>query len=442
MLETMGEFVSELSYKKIPSDVVQMAKSLVLHHLYTGYSGVYEAESQIALSIVQDYGGKNGKSTVLGLKEKYPMQDASFANAVLMHSIQQEDTYKGLHPGPHTIPAALAIAEHEPATGKEILTSIVAGYEINLKLGEICAGFTSPRGWRGTTIFGVVGAAATAAKILDISTEKVNSAMAMAINTASGLMQCWLSGTDEWLYASGLASKNGVLAGLLARAGTTGATDSFEGARGYFKAYCGEEPKDLTPVAEDLGKEYSTLKMIMKPYSVITTILPVIHNTLSLVEEENIHAKSVKEVHVAAGTRVTQGPLASSILDMGPYVNKTQAFKSLPCAIGIALEHREVSAVTANRYKDSEIAQLAEKVTITTDEQAEGFFSTVTIKTEDGKSYSRSGDEFPNLTHEQVKTNLVQAAEKFTSPEKAKSLVQAIEDIENISITDLSELLM
>ncbi len=442
IIETMATFVHELSYSDIQPDVVDMTKSLILHHLYTGYSGFHEAESQMAISIVRDDLGRVGKSTVLGLKEKYPMREATFVNAVMMHSIQQEDTYQGLHPGPHTIPAAIAIAEHESSIGKDILTSIVAGYEINLRLGEACASYTSPRGWRGTTIFGVLGAAATSAKILGLDYEETQNALAMAANTASGLMQCWLSGTSEWLYASGLAAKNGVLSALLAKNGMSGASDSFEGDRGYFKAYCGEEPQDLSVLRVKLGEEFSMLNMIMKPYSVITTILPVVHNVLTIIQHENIQFESVTEVQVVAGPRVTQGPLSSSILDMGPYINKTQAFKSLPCAIAIALKYKEVSALTANHYQNPDVAKLANKVTIVTDDKAEGFFNKVSVKTQGGENYAISGDEFPSLTHDQVRSNLMCSAVEFISESKAKNLIHAIENIERISIGELSELLM
>ena len=122
-------------------------------------------------------------------------------------------------------------------------------------------------------------------------------------------------------------------------------------------------------------------------------------------------------------------------------MRKTQAFKSLPCAIGIALKYGEVSAVTANHYKEPEVAKLAEKVTIETDEQAEGFYNTVIVRAKDGSKYTISGDKFPNLTHDQVKNNLMGAAIKFASESRVKDLIQAVDNIEKISIGDLSELL-
>ncbi len=439
LIELMANFVHNLSYSDLDSEVIKMAKDLILHHLHTGYSGVEESEAKVALSLLDEEELSGAKSTVLGLKKKYPIRKATFSNAVLMHSIQQEDTYRGLHPGPHTIPAAFALAENFPRSGKEILTAIVAGYEINIRLGELCASYTSPRGWRGTTIFGVIGVAATAAKILRLSLEETKNALAMAANTSSGLMQCWLSGTDEWLYASGLAASNGVLSAQLASRSISGASDTFEGDRGFFKAYCGEAPDDLSPITTDLGNEFSILKMVMKPYSVITTILPVIHNVLMLIDHNDIQYQEIERIQIMAGPRVTQGPLKSSILDEGPYVNKTQAFKSLPCAVGIALKYKEVSAVTANNFGDEEVSELSKKVEINTNEDAEGFYNRVVIRTDDGKVYTISGQEFPTLSSEQVRNNIRKSASKYMSSETVESLVHSIDNIEEVDMERISK---
>src|SRR5437764_1411677 len=57
---------------------------------------------------------------------------AAFANAWLADLLDLEDTYKvgGGHPGATVVPAALAMADREGATGSEIMASLVAGYEV------------------------------------------------------------------------------------------------------------------------------------------------------------------------------------------------------------------------------------------------------------------------------------------------------------------------
>ena len=63
---------------------------------------------------------------------------AVFANGVHAHSIELDDTHSAssLHPAVVTIPAALATAELQGSSGEELLTAIVAGYEVACRLGR------------------------------------------------------------------------------------------------------------------------------------------------------------------------------------------------------------------------------------------------------------------------------------------------------------------
>ena len=430
-----------MDVQHVPNDVRKHAKTLIMHHLYTGFSGINEYESQVALQLLNKYMLYEGNCSILGQQKKSSPIGAAFANGVLMHSIQQEDTYKGLHPGPHVLPVSFSLGEELLLDGHQILSSIIAGYETNIVIGDLCAKHTSPRGWRGTTIFGVLGAAAAGARVLQLNQEKTVHAIANSINLASGLMECWLAGTSEWLFTSGISAQNGVISSLLAKEGADGAKTSFEGDRGFFKAYCGVQPENVVSDLEQLGKRYNIPEVSLKSYPVITTILPVIHNVVQLINTNNIVNSKIKSVHIIAGLRVTKGPLQSSILDSGPFINKTQAYKSIPCATGIALRYGNVTGRTVEYFQDKDVAHLAKQVKITSDESYEGFYNTVSITTEDGSNFEISGDEFPSLTAEQVIMNLRNSATKYLSMEKIDALIERINRIENIPMSEISECL-
>jgi 2-methylcitrate dehydratase PrpD len=441
LIEKLGDFVYGLSYDDLSTDVLDMAKLSVLHHLYTGYSGINEVDSEIALSYIQENLRCAGKCTILGQKAKTSAIGATFINAVYMHSVQQEDTLRGLHPGPHTIPTALAIGEENDDIGKNFITAIVAGYEVNLKIGEFCAKYSGPRGWRGTTIYGILGSTATAAKALKLSRAQIMDAFAMSTNLASGLMQCWLTGTPEWLFTSGLAAQNGIISALLAKKGSAGAQNSFEGERGFYKAYCGAEPEDADKIIGTLGKKFSILDVVLKPYSVITSILPVVHNMAVLASRNSINYEDVIEILVTAGPKVTEGPLSQSVLDNGPFLNKTQAYKSLPCALGIALRHHEVTPMTVEDYQDSAISEIAKKVVIKTDSSFESYYNTIDLKMRDGSVHSIRGEEFPTLDPQKVHDNFIRASLPFLNKKRALIAAEVILTIEDKPIRDLSKIL-
>jgi 2-methylcitrate dehydratase PrpD len=441
LIEKLGDFVYNLSYKSLSKEVLDMAKLSVLHHLYTGFSGIKEVDSEIALSYVRDNFRSAGKCTILGEKAKTSVLGATFVNAVYMHSVQQEDTLRGLHPGPHTISTALAIGEENDDIGKNLITAIVAGYEVNLKIGEFCAKYSGPRGWRGTTIYGILGSTATAAKMLKLKKDQIMDAFAISTNLASGLMQCWLTGTPEWLFTSGLAAQNGITSALLAKKGCTGAQDSFEGERGFYKAYCGVEPEGADKIIGTLGSKFSILDIALKPYSVITSILPVIHNMTLLTLRNAIKIEDVKEIFVTAGPKVTEGPLSQSVLESGPFLNKTQAYKSLPCAIGIALKHHEVTPMTVEDYQNPVISEIAKKVVIETDSSFENYYNVIRATMKDDTEYHIMGEDFPTLDSQKVRDNFIRASSPYLNQKKAIAAAEIIMTIDDLPIRDLSKML-
>jgi 2-methylcitrate dehydratase PrpD len=441
IIERIGDFVHNLSYEPLSEEITEMAKLSILHHLYTGFCGIKEADSQIGFAYVMENLHGPGICTLIGHRERTSLLGAGFLNAVYMHGVQQEDTLRGLHPGPHTIPPALAIGERDDGDGKRLITSMIAGYEVNLKIGEFCAKYSGPRGWRGTTIYGVLGATATAAKMLELDKKQIMNAIALSTNFAAGLMQCWLRGTPEWLYTSGLAAQNGITSAMLAKSGCTGAQDSFEGDRGFYNAYCGVVPKDADDVIQTLGKDFSILDIVLKPYSVITSILPVIHNVVLLATQDDIKYEDVKSIRITAGPKVTEGPLSKSVLDTGPFLNKTQAYKSIPCATGIALKHREVTPISVDDFRDKSIADIAERVTIETNTKYENYFSQVEITMNDGSVSSIEGEEFPTLDSKKVRQNFINASSPLLGRGRAEKAADAILSIERRTIRDVLNLL-
>ena len=62
---------------------------------------------------------------------------AVFANSELMHVTNQCDSYRMLtHPGPCVVPAALATTELLAKGGREFITALVAGYEVETRIAR------------------------------------------------------------------------------------------------------------------------------------------------------------------------------------------------------------------------------------------------------------------------------------------------------------------
>jgi 2-methylcitrate dehydratase PrpD len=174
---------------------------------------------------------------------------------------------------------------------------------------------------------------------------------------------------------------------------------------------------------------------------VITTILPVIHNIIEMAKEDEISYENVESITISAGKRITHGPLSSSILDFGPFINKTQAYKSLPCAVAIALVYGDVSAETVGKFQDPNVSITAGKVSVNTNESYDGFFNSIEIKTTDNTVYEIEGDDFPSLTSEQVDFNIIKSTSRYLGDDRAKDLVKFVRNLENHDVDEISSLL-
>ena len=162
---------------------------------------------------------------------------AAFANGVASHILELDDIHKRstVHAAAPIIPAALAVAERERASGRAFLTAVALGYEAAFRIGEAVNPshyyFFHPTGTVAT-----FGAAAAAASLMALKPEQMVDALGSAGTQAAALWEFNADGAMSKHLHPGKAAMNGVLAADLARVGFTGAARILEGERGFLRA--------------------------------------------------------------------------------------------------------------------------------------------------------------------------------------------------------------
>ena len=133
--------------------------------------------------------GGTAEATVIGLDTRLPAPNAAFANAMLCHGLDFDDTHSDsvAHVSTVVVPAAAALAEARGASGRELLTAIIAGNEIVTRIGMATPGAFHKRGFHPTAICGIFGATAAAARLGGLDAEQATSALGIAGSMASGL---------------------------------------------------------------------------------------------------------------------------------------------------------------------------------------------------------------------------------------------------------------
>ena len=99
----------------------------------------------------------------LGLPDGRSTQVAALHNGGVSHIVEMDDVHRAatLHPAAVVVPAALAVAEQQGASGRDFLAAVTLGYEVAIRVGE-AVGKTHYFHWHNTSTCGVYGAAAAA----------------------------------------------------------------------------------------------------------------------------------------------------------------------------------------------------------------------------------------------------------------------------------------
>lgn len=259
-------FIAGLEFQSIPQRVVERAKDFVLDHLGVALHSTHLQWTQIVREYAQAAAG--GESTVYGSGTKTSRRNAALVNGTAAHGIELDDTHNESfsHPGTVVIPAAFAVAEALSASGRDFLTAVVAGYEALCRAGSAATAAMS-RGFHGTAVSGVFGAAAAAGRLLGLPSHGLESAFGLGVSMASGVMQFSEDPEGNMVKRlhGGLPAHNGIMAAELASAGLLGPRQALDGRFGFVRIFGGSQ--DATRLTRELGSAWEIDQISIKLYA-------------------------------------------------------------------------------------------------------------------------------------------------------------------------------
>lgn len=294
----LARWAAGLRYDDLPPEVIQKAKTVLLHGIGIGLAGHPEPISRSALEFVRggEAAGEHG-CAILGAGFRATAAGAAFANSVLLHARLQEDAYRtASHPGTTVIPAALAIGEQVGATGRDLLVAIVAGYETMAAVMADTVPLTTPRGFRATPLYGGFGAAAAAGKLLGLDEDRLTSALNFAATLTGGTTGGMGSGMVMMATQNAWAARNGLLAAQVAATGASVTEDGLEVKGGFYPAFAGlTDPPDI---AAHLGHEWRIHEVTLKRYPSAMFNQPIIHVALGLARTHDLPPDRIDRIRL------------------------------------------------------------------------------------------------------------------------------------------------
>jgi 2-methylcitrate dehydratase PrpD len=407
----LARWIAGLRYEDLPADVVDRAKGVTLHGVASALLGAQTADGQhaVALMTAEEGGVRNG-ATIMVDGTRVTRGGAAFADSEMIFAGGKWDTFRMLtHPGTAILPAAFVAAETVGASGQEFITSLAAGYEVMERMASDFIPTVMARGFHAGPVFGIFGAAVAAAKMMRLTEDQVNSAIALCASLAAGNVEGPRSGGRA--LREGAAARNAMLAVALAKQGHVAGDTVLEGPAGFYHAYAGnnagrlshsfvgDTETSLDRIAAGLGHAWMFLETLYRIYSTAGYNIAHVDVTAALCEEHDLRYEHVDRVEAEVNWLETQYPspaFPSRREDLAAAPGSTAYYT----AYGVVRRGfpvlRDARIDPAGAADPPEVLDLMKRVTIIPSHRMTLFGPRITIHTKDGKSYTKqaTGREF------------------------------------------------
>ena len=297
---TLARYMVAARDRALPSAVVQAGKHRILDTLAAIVSGARLKPGEMAIRYVRSQGGA-AEASVPTTNIRVSAVDAALAAGMFAHADETDDfePVTKAHPGCAVVPAALAMAEREDRSGRELLSAVTLGYDLCCRLlmalgpDHVRATHRSAEGVSST--FGAVGAAASLARLDE---KGMRYALSYAAQQVSGIWS-WERDTEHVEKAfdfAGMGARNGVTAAIMVQAGFTGVPDVLDGEHNALEALS-REPRPAEMVA-GLGSRFFITETAIKVFSVGYPIQAPLDAFLTLRREHALTVENVERIVV------------------------------------------------------------------------------------------------------------------------------------------------
>lgn len=437
--EAIASWITSTTFNDLPEAAVTEAKRAILDTLGVSLAGSTQPVGKIVGDFTRELQG-NPEAGIIGNGYKGTAVDAAFANGVLAHAVDYDDTWLPVgHPSCTVFPVILSLGEKLNSSGKELIEAFVIGLEIHGKVGY---GYNTP-GFHSTSVYGVLGAAAAAAKLLRLDAWQVRMALAIAGSHASGLGKN--SGTMTKPYHAGNAASGGLRAALLAKAGFNGDPDIL-GPSGYPATFMRTEDYDAQTTIAALGNPYHIVSpgIAVKKYPTCYLNHRALDAILNLATSHNIQPEDVEEVVV---TVPHDKWLNRTELDFG-----LRAKFSIQYNMVEALLNRKVviESFEDGRVFRPEVQDMMQRVRLNVDssipKEYENAANPITIQLKDGRTLNDRvdiphGDWDDRLTQEEILAKYQDNAKRVLTPDNCLRSAELVLGLERLdTITELAQI--
>ena len=464
--QELSEYAVNLKYEDLPAEVVERAKMILMQTMGAALAARSTPVFEKALKMAREAnGGAGGATTVWGAGEKLSAINAALVLGTAADILDWEDCSWTGHPSAGVIPCAWLAAEERHRSGKDLITAIVAGYEVAQRIAMAVQPSDTrwaSKGW-GLTSWQLFSCILPIAKLYGLDARRINQAIGMGCES-SVLPTNYHAATmsDFGHYEYGYRARDGFMITKAAEKGIHNNRDALDEPRCYAGVVCGNDGSngsgetlirskeaDVTWLTRDLGKHYLILETLLKPWP-----------TNLLVQAPLEVLKDLTQAHGFG-----PGDIASITVDPGVsdhmwapedgFVSAMQAQFSIPFALASWMydPHPGAQWYADGRLKDPRILALAQRVQAGSSPELslisgfrkfqEGGFPacSLTVTLKDGTAHTGSLDVLPGHPKNMVTLDAVadrfrtQAASALSGEalDEVLAALRGLEDVEDLA---------
>lgn len=309
---TLAAFAADLCFAQIPEPVVRRTEDLLVDWFGSAVAGHAARPVASIARFALSQGPATGPCEVIGSATGTSPYAAAQANAAASHVAEQDDVHNGsvFHPATVVFPPTLAVAQALGASGRELLTACVAGYEVGIRVGEFL-GRSHYRVFHTTGTAGTLAAAAAAGRLLGLDAAGMRHAFGSAGTQSAGLWEFLRTAADSKQLHTAHAAGAGLMAAYLAADGFTGAAQILEGPQGMAAGMSSDA--DPARLVDGLGTRWATAETSFKYHASCRHTHPAADALLQVMQAHGLGPQDLARVvtHVHQGAIDVLGPVTN-----------------------------------------------------------------------------------------------------------------------------------
>jgi len=343
------QWLIELTWQDLPVEVQRQARRCVKDIIATaGGSRCLPAYESMLRLVSAQFG--QGRVPLWFSGHNSSLVGACYFNAQAVDSLDCHDGFrpnKG-HCGATVAPVALAACalRDDTVTGTELLTAVVAGYELASRAGMALHALHDPH-YHASGSWASLGAAAAGAKILRLPADQVDDVLGMAEYYAPmcPMLRC----TDHPSIVKDAAGPGAWAAGMalaMAQADLPGLPSLFT------QEALGQEQ------AATIGEDWMILRQYFKPYPVCRWAQPVVEGLRLLRDRGGFTWQAIEAIQVETFANAAN-------LTHFPPTHSDAAQYSLPWAVAVFAVDGEIGVrqVHPSRLADERVLDVGRRIT-------------------------------------------------------------------------------